>query len=114
MNKNENIDDMITKFTKITSGLTSLSDEIDNNKKVSKVIYTLPPSWEMKSTTLKKLNDKEEIELIGLIGNLKTLRWKEKLEKRIHPKRRNFLPSSLHLPSPTKMKKKKMMKIFSS
>jgi len=31
MNEDESIDDMITKFTKITNGLTSLGDKIDND-----------------------------------------------------------------------------------
>ena len=72
MQENEYIDDMITKFTKITNALTSLGDGIDNDQKVRKVIRALPPSWEIKATTLKKLNDKDEIKLISLIGNLKT------------------------------------------
>jgi len=72
MNESESIDDMITKFTKITNGLASLGDAIDNDQKVRKVIRALPQSWEVKATTLKKLNDKEEMKLIGLIGNLKT------------------------------------------
>jgi len=76
MNEHETIDDMITKFTKITNDLASLGDEIDNDRKVRKVIRALPPSWKVKSTTSKKLNDKKEMELIGLIGNLKTHGWK--------------------------------------
>ena len=62
---------MITKFTKITSGLVSLNDEIDNDQKVRKVISVLLPSWEINSTTLKELNDKKKMELICLNGNLK-------------------------------------------
>ena len=72
MNENESIDDMITKFTKIINGLASLGDAIDNDQKVRKVIRALSLSWQVKSTTLKELNDKEEMELIGNIGNLKT------------------------------------------
>ena len=59
MNEDESIDDMITKVNKITNGLASLSDEIDNDQKVRKVIRALPPSWEVNSTTLKEFNDKE-------------------------------------------------------
>ena len=70
MNEDESIDVMIT-FTKITTDLTSLCDEIDNDQKVRKVICALLPSLEVESTTLKELNDKEEMELLGLIGNLK-------------------------------------------
>jgi len=72
MNEDKSIDDMIIKFTKITNDLASLDDEIDNDQKVRKMIRALLPSWEVKSTTLKELNDKKEMELIGLIWNLKT------------------------------------------
>ena len=44
MNAEESIDDM-TKFTKITNGLASLGDEIDNDQNVRKVIRALSPSW---------------------------------------------------------------------
>jgi len=53
MNENESIDDMIIKSIKITNGLSSLSDSIDNEKKMRKVIQALPQSWKVKSTTLK-------------------------------------------------------------
>ena len=59
-------------ITKITNGFTCLGDEIDNDQKVGKIIRALPPSSEVKSTILKELNYKEEMELIGLIENLKT------------------------------------------
>ena len=51
--------------------------------KVRKVIRAIPPSWEIKSTTLKKLNNKEKMEVIDLIGNLKTheIERKEREEK---------------------------------
>jgi len=57
MNDNETIDEMITRFTKITNDLSSLGDSIDNDQKVRKVIRALPQSWGVKSTTLKELND---------------------------------------------------------
>ena len=65
MHENDFIDDMVTKFTKITNVLASLGDAIDNNQKVRKAIRALPLSWEVKATTFKELNDKEVIELIG-------------------------------------------------
>jgi len=46
-----------------------------------KVIRALPPSWEVKDTTLKELNDKEDMELIGLIGNLKTHEMERKVRE---------------------------------
>ena len=56
-----------------------LGDEIDNDQKVRKVIRALPPSWEVKTTTLRELNNKKKMELIALISNLRPIRWKEKL-----------------------------------
>jgi len=38
MNENESIYNMITRFTKISNGLPSLGDSIDNDQKVRKVI----------------------------------------------------------------------------
>ena len=40
MQENESIDDMVTKFTKITNGLASLGDGIDNDQKVWKIMKT--------------------------------------------------------------------------
>ena len=44
MHDNDSIDDMVTRFTKITNGLTFLGDPIDNKQKVRKVIRALPQS----------------------------------------------------------------------
>ena len=60
MCENDTIDDMVTRFTKITNGLASLGYAIDNDQKVRKVIRALPLSCEVKATTLKELNDKEK------------------------------------------------------
>ena len=38
MHDNDSIDDMVIRFTKITNGLPSLGDAIDNDQKVRKVI----------------------------------------------------------------------------
>ena len=75
----------LQKFTKITNGLSSFGDEIDDDQKVRKVIRALPPSWEVKATTLKELNDKEEMELIGLVGNLKTHEMERKAREEMAP-----------------------------
>ena len=61
MKEEESIDDMITKFTKITNVFACLGDGIDNEEKVRKVMRSLPPSWEVKVTTLKELIDKKEM-----------------------------------------------------
>ena len=90
MQENESIDDMITKFTKITNALTSLGDEV-NDQKVRKVIRALPSSWEIKATTLKELNDKDEMELISLIGNFKTHEMKKKAREETTPQKKKSI-----------------------
>ena len=68
---------MLTRFIKITNGLSSLGDIIDNDQKIRKVIRALPKSWEVKATTLKDLNDREEMDFSGFIGTLKTHEMKK-------------------------------------
>ena len=115
MNEDESINDMITKFTKITNGLTSLGDGMDNEQKVRKIIRALPPSLEVKDTTLKEPIDKGEMELISLISNLKTHEMERKGREERAPQKKKMLALSPLLPFTMKMmKKKKMMKIFSS
>ena len=63
---------MLTHFTKITNALSFLGYKIDNDQKIRKVIRALPKSWEVKVTTLKELNDREEMDFSGFIGNHKT------------------------------------------
>ena len=91
MNENESIDDMIIKFTKITNGLLSLGDKIDNDQKVRKVIRALLTSCKVKTTTLKELNDKEEIEIIRLIENLKTHEIERKGREEKAPQKKKTL-----------------------
>ena len=85
MLENENIDEMLTRFTKITNRLSSLGDTIDNNQKIQKVIRALPRAWEVKATTLKELNDREEMDFSNFIGNLKTHEMKIMVEKKGRP-----------------------------
>ena len=44
MLENENIDEMLSRLTKITNDLSSLGDKIDNDQKIRKVIRALPKS----------------------------------------------------------------------
>ena len=44
MNESESIDEMLTHFTKITNGLSSLGDAIDNDQKIRKMIRVLSKS----------------------------------------------------------------------
>ena len=91
VHENDSIDDIVTRFTKITNDLVSLDDAIDNDQKVRKAILALSPSWEVKATTLKELNDKEEMELISFIGNPKTHEMKRKVREEMAPKKKKML-----------------------
>jgi len=114
MNENETIDDLITYFTKITNGRSSLGNSIDNDQKVRRVIQAIPQSWKVKSTTLKELNDKEEMDFMGLIDYLKTYEMKRKVEKTRDHKRRRLLHSKPLLPSSMMMKSLSKMMIKNS
>ena len=81
---------MTTRFTKITNGLASLDDAIDNDQNIRKVIRALLHSWEVKATKLKELNDKEEMELIDLIGNLNTHEMERKAREEMESLLRNL------------------------
>ena len=81
MLENESIDEMLTRFTKITNRLSSSSDTIDNDQKIRKVIRALPKSWEVKAITFKELNDREEMDFSGFIGNLKIHKMKMKVRE---------------------------------
>ena len=93
MNENESIDGIITKFTKITNDLASLSDAIDNDQKVRKVIRALPQSWKVKTIILKEPNDKEKMQVIGHISNLKTHEMERKTRKEKVPLKKKSLTS---------------------
>ena len=88
MLENKNIDEMLTRFTKITNRLSSLGDTIDNDQKIRKVIGALPKDWEVKATTLKQLNDREKMDFSAFIGNSKLTRWKWRWEKKGRLQRR--------------------------
>jgi len=89
MLENESIDEMLTHFTNITNGLSSLGDFIDNGQKIRKVIRALPKAWKVKATMLKELNDREEMDFSGFIGNLKTHEMEVKVREKREPPRRN-------------------------
>ena len=102
---------MLTWFTKITNALSSLGDNIDNDQKIRKVIRALPKSWEVKATTLKELNDKEEMDFSGFIGNLKTHKMEMKVrEEREAPKKKTFAFKTVHPPMMKRNHRKTTMK----
>jgi len=71
--------------------LSSLGDAIDNDQKVRKVIRALLKAWEVKATTLKELNDPEEMDFSRIIGNLKTHKMKMKTREGREPTKKKFI-----------------------
>ena len=58
---------------------------------MKKVIRALPSSWKVKSTTLKELSNKEEMELIGFTENLKTHEMEIKTRDEKTPQKKKTL-----------------------
>jgi len=85
MLENKSIDETLICFTKITNELSSLGDSINNDQKIRKIIRALPKSWEVKATTLKELNDMEEMNFFGFIKNLKTHEMEMKVREEKEP-----------------------------
>ena len=56
-----------------------------------KVIRALPPSWKVKITILKELSDKEEMELISLISNLKKREMEGKAREEMMPQKKKMI-----------------------
>jgi len=78
MLENECINEMRTRFTKITNGISFLGDTINNDQKIWKVIRALPKAWEVKA-----------MDLSCFIRNLKTHEIEMKVrEKRETPKKK--------------------------
>ena len=85
----EAIDDVLTHFNNITNGFISLGVTITNDQKVRKIIRSLPKTWEVKSTTLKELNDAKEMNYTVFMGNLKTYEMEMKARKSREPQKEN-------------------------
>ena len=91
MLKSESVDETLTRFIKITNGLSSLGDTIDNDQKIRKVIIVLPKSWEMKATTLKELNDREKMDFSDFIINLKIHEMEMKVQEEREPPKKKTI-----------------------
>ena len=82
---------MLTRFTKITNGLSSLGDTIDNDQKIWRSTIERRWIYLLKATTLKELNDWEEIDFSRFIRNFKTHEMEMKVrEERKPPKKKSI------------------------
>ena len=77
---------MLNRFTTITNGFFSLSKLISNDQMVRKIVRALSKSWDVKATTLKELNDKEQMDFTAFMGNLKTHEMDTKAREEKEPK----------------------------
>ena len=81
----ESIDEMLTWLTTITIRFVSLGKPISNNQKVRKILGALSKYWEVKTTTLKELNDKEKIDFTAFVRNLRIHEMKMMARKDCEP-----------------------------
>ena len=73
MKKDENINEMFTRFTLITNSLNSLGKTFTNAEKVQKVLRCLPRSkWGPKVTAIEEAQDLRVLSLDDLLGKLTT------------------------------------------
>ena len=84
---------------RLLNEFSSLGDTIDSDQKICKIIRALSKAWEVKATTLNKLNDREEVDFSGFIGILKTHKMEMKVrEERETPEKKviafKAIPSS--------------------
>ena len=79
---------MLTRFTAITNSLVSLDKPISNDHIIRNIIRALLKSWEVKATTLKELNDKEEMDFTVYMGNLKIHEMEMKSREKREPQKK--------------------------
>ncbi|MFV0960615.1 hypothetical protein QML37_29340 [Klebsiella pneumoniae] len=70
MKPSETISDMITRLTDITNSLKALGKEYSQVDLVRKVLRSLTPEWERKTTAIEEANDLNTLSLENLVGNL--------------------------------------------
>ncbi|XP_074323861.1 uncharacterized protein LOC141660773 [Apium graveolens] len=67
----ETIIDMETRFTRIIDELAQLGKAYSTNKKNRRVLEALPPSWKVKFTTIKEMQNLNAYSIDSLFGNLR-------------------------------------------
>ena len=72
MKENENIVEMITRFTDIVNGLETLGKTYKESKNVMKILRSLPSKWHTKVTPIQEAKDLTKLLMEELIGSLMT------------------------------------------
>ena len=66
----ESITEMFTRFSDITNPLCSLGKKLTTEEMVQKILSSLPPQWNAKTTAIEEANDVSNISMEELIGKL--------------------------------------------
>ena len=72
MKPSESIGDMYTRFTDVINGLKALGKDFTNFELVTKILRSLPKSWDPKVTAIQEAKDLKAFPLEELIGSLMT------------------------------------------
>ena len=72
MKPSESIGDMYTRFTDVINGLKALGKNFSNFELVTKILRSLPKSWDPKVTAIQEAKDLKTFPLEELIGSLMT------------------------------------------
>ena len=88
----ESIRDIFTRFNEITNPLQSLGRGFSPSDKVRKILRSLTPEWEKKTTAIEEAKDLSNYSHENLIGNLTSyeVQMKEKEIEENTPKKKNL------------------------
>ncbi|KAH9679895.1 hypothetical protein KPL71_026330 [Citrus sinensis] len=90
MEQNESVYSMYTIFMNIVNTLGALGKTFSNNKKVKKIIMSLPKEWRQKKTTIEKAKDLNTLPIDDLIGSLISYEEDLAAEKRHEEKKKSI------------------------
>ena len=93
MKPHESISDMFTRFNEITNSLQSLGKGYSQSNLLRKILRSLTPDWEKKTTVIEEAKDFSTYYLERLIGNLTSyeVQMKEKaIEEKDTPKKKTM------------------------
>ena len=85
----ESIGDMYTRFTDVINGLKALGKSFSNFELVTKILRSLPKSWDPKVTAIQEAKDLKTFPLEELIGSLMTYEMNNVTKKKLE----NNLPN---------------------
>ncbi len=71
MKEEESVEDMIERFQTIMNSLKALGKEYDEEKKVRKIINSLPYDWKAKRVAIEEAKDLSKLKVDELVGSLR-------------------------------------------